>query len=58
MGYELIIVEGCYDLQLSAKGLLDSIGELWPVAPATAGGGPDGPSSLEAVVERLDDCRA
>jgi hypothetical protein len=58
MDRERVVLEGCYDLQLSAKGLLDSIGELWPVELATAGGDPDGPSSLDAVAERLDDCRA
>ena len=58
MDRERVALEGCYDLQMAAMALLDRIGELWPIELATARGGPDGPPSLRAVTERLDDCRA
>jgi hypothetical protein len=51
-------LDGCYNLQLSTKHLLDSIGELSPCELAMPGSDPDGPHSLRVVAERLDDCLA
>jgi hypothetical protein len=58
MDRERVALDGCYDLQLSIKGLLASVGELSPGELAMAGCDPDEPPSLRVVEERLDDCRA
>jgi hypothetical protein len=58
MNRERVALGGCYDLQLSVKGLLASVDELSPAELAMPRYDPDGPPSLRAVAERLDACLA
>jgi hypothetical protein len=57
MDRERVALEGCYNLQMSVRVLMDRIGELSPIELATARCDPEGPPALRALAEQLDDCR-
>lgn len=55
---ERMALEGCFDLQMSLTSLVERIMQLSPSELTMPGCGPEGPRSLCAVAEQLDECRA